>query len=73
MRIENKTYYYFEEKEKGLFTDFLWESHTSMKDFAELCGISVSLLSLIVNGKRAITKKVIEKFEENGFKVKVNE
>lgn len=71
MRIEHKTYYYFEEKEKGLFTDFLWESHTKMSDFAELCGISLSLLSLVVNGKRSITKNIIEKFKENGFKLDI--
>ena len=71
MRIENKTYYYFEEYEKGLFTDFLWESHTSMREFAQNCDISVTLLSMIVNGKRAITLNVLKKFEENGFKVEL--
>ena len=69
MKIVNKTYYYFEEKEKGLFTDFLWESHTKMSDFAELCGISLTLLSLVVNGKRSITKNIIEKFRKNGFNI----
>ena len=69
MRVEHKTYYYFEEKEKGLFTDFLWESHTKMKDFAELCGISLSLLSLVVNGKKPITKRTLEIFAKNGFKL----
>lgn len=71
MRIENKTYYYFEEYEKGLFTDFLWESRTSMREFAQNCDISVTLLSMIVNGKRAITLNVLKKFEENGFKVEL--
>ena len=71
MRVENKIYYYFEEKEKGLFTDFLWESHNKMADFAEKCGISLSYLSLIVNGKRAITKALLKKFAKHGFKVEV--
>ena len=71
MKVVNKTYYYFEEKEKGLFTDFLWQSHTKMSDFAELCGISLTLLSLVVNGKRSITKNIIEKFRENGFNIEL--
>lgn len=73
MRVEHKTYYYFEEKEKGLFTDFLWESHTKMSDFAELCGVSLSLLSLVVNGKRPITKHTLEVFAKNGFKLDIND
>ena len=71
MRVENKSYYYFEEKEKKSFNDFLLQSNTSMRDFAELCGVSITLLSLIVNGKRAITKDMITKFERNGFKLEL--
>ena len=71
MKTVNKTYYYFEEKEKGLFTDFLWESHTKMSDFAELCGISVSLLSLVINGKKPITKRTLNIFKKNGFNLEI--
>ena len=71
MRVESKEYYYFEEIDKGLFTDFLWQSHTSMKDFAELCGVSLSYLSLIINGKRAITNDMIDIFAKNGFELKM--
>lgn len=67
MKIINKQQYFFEENEKGQFTDFLWKSHNSMQDFAELCGISPTLLSLIVNGKRPITKTHLLKFKKNGF------
>ena len=67
MKIINKQQYFFEENEKGQFTDFLWKSHNSMQDFAELCGISPTLLSLIVNGKRPITKTTLLKFKKNGF------
>ena len=69
MRVENKQFYYFDEEEKGRFTDFLRESRTSITQFANMCGISVPLLSLILNGKRAITKNVIQEFENHGFKV----
>lgn len=73
MRVENKIYYYFEEKEKGLFTDFLWESRNSMGDFAEMCGISIAYLSLIVNGKRAISEELLKEFEKNGFTLEIKD
>ena len=57
--------------EKTMFNDFLLNSNVSMKQFAKLCGISMAYLSLIVNGRRAITKSLIEKFAENGFKVEI--
>ena len=69
MRVVSKKYYYFEEEDKGLFTDFLLENHTKMNDFATLCGITLAYLSLVINGKRAITPSLMKKFEENGFKV----
>ena len=69
MKIENKTLYYFTEYEKGLFTDFLWQSKNTMSDFADKCGMSITLLSLIVNGKRPFTTEYRELFERNGFKL----
>ena len=69
MKIENKTLYYFTEYEKGLFTDFLWQSKNTMSDFANKCGMSITLLSLIVNGKRPFTTEYRELFERNGFKL----
>ena len=69
MKIENKTLYYFTEYEKGLFTDFLWQSKNTMSDFADKCGMSITLLSLIVNGKRPFTNEYRELFERNGFKL----
>ena len=71
MRVEYKEYYYFEEVDKGLFTDFLKNTNTSMKDFADSCGISLSLLSLILNGKRSISKNVLNEFKKHGFKVEI--
>lgn len=69
MRIENKVYYYFEEQERNDFFNYLKKSDLNMTTFAEKCGISLSLLSLILGGKRAITKNVIKEFEKIGFKV----
>ena len=69
MRVEHKYFYYFEDKEKELFTDFLWESRSNMQDFAEKCGISLAYLSLIVNGKRSISTELLNKFALNGFDI----
>lgn len=69
MRIEKKTYYYFEKQEKELFYRFLNENNTNMRDFAKKCSISLSLLSLVINGKRSITMHTIEIFAKNGFKL----
>ena len=73
MRVENKKFYYFEKREKGLFVDFLWLNKTTMSEFAELCGISASLLSLVVNGKKPITKRTLEIFKKNGFNLEIED
>jgi len=71
MRVENKEYYYFEDKDKLDFLQFLTQNGMMMTTFANKCDISLSLLSLIINGKRAITKNVIDEFGKNGFKVNI--
>lgn len=71
MRLVNKTYYYFEKEDKVRFEIFLMDRHLKMEDFAKKCSISISLLSLIINGRRAITKKNIDKFKKLGFGVKL--
>ena len=72
MRVEHKKYYYFDEEEKGRFTDFLRENSIKMNDFAANCGISPTLLTLIVKGERTITETTIKKFAENGFEIKID-
>lgn len=67
MRIEQKTYYYFENKDKIDFYIYLTKRLMKMSEFANECGISLTLLSLVVNGKRAITKDLMKKFKEKGF------
>jgi predicted transcriptional regulator len=73
MRIINKQQYYFEEEEKNELTDFLWENRISLTDFAKMCGISNSLLTLILKGERPITKTTLKKFQKNGFTLKFTE
>lgn len=67
MRVEYKQFYYFELEDKERFNNFLDDNGINMSDFATKCDISLTLLSLVVNGKRAITKNVLEQFERNGF------
>lgn len=71
MRKEIKEYYYFEENEKGLFTDFLRENRITMTEFAKNCDISLALLTLVVNGKRSITQNTLDQFAKQGFKVEL--
>ena len=71
MKIEYEEIYYFDEEEKGRFTDFLRDRHYSANDFAKMCGISISLLSMLVNGKRPLNEKHIKIFNKYGFKVEL--
>ena len=69
MRVEHKYYYYFEESDKENFKKFLEKNSMSMNDFANNCGMSLTLLSFIINGRRAINQTIIDLFEKNGFEV----
>ena len=71
MRVEHKYYYYFEESDKESFKKFLEKNSMSMNDFANNCGMSLTLLSFIINGRRAINQTIIDLFAKNGFEVKI--
>lgn len=67
MKVEQKTYYYFDDNDLLAFREFLRTHLMKLSEFAEKCGISTALLSLIIHGKRALTKEHIENFKKNGF------
>ena len=69
MRIEHKTYYYFEEQDTKMFEKYLKEHLMSKTEFATKCGLSVCRLSHIIHGRRAITQNTLDKFIELGLKV----
>ena len=73
MRVVNKRYYYFDEKDKIDFEVFLVKNLMRKGEFAKKCGISLTLLTLLFNGKRAITKEVADLFTKNGFRVVIGE
>lgn len=68
-----KKYYYFDEKDKKMFINFLTKQDITNKEFAKMCGISVGFLSLLFNGKRAISKEIADIFTKNGYKVEIYE
>lgn len=69
----NKRFWYFDEKDKERFAKLLEKEGITKTEFASKCGISLTLLTLLMNGKRSITKEVAEKLTENGFNVKVGD
>ena len=71
MRIENKTNYYFEEKDKRVFLYLLKVNGLTMSDFAKKCFISSSMLTLIINGKRSLPNDFIKEFDKLTTKEKM--
>lgn len=64
-----KTSYLFDDNDKERLKDFLLERKLTREDLVALLGISSTLLSLVVNGKRCVSKKLMQKFEEIGFEL----
>ena len=73
MFVVSKKYYYFDENDKVVFLDFLTRNGITRTDFAKMCGISLTLLTLLFNSKRAITKEIAQAFTSHGFKVNVGD
>lgn len=71
MKVVIKKYYFFDNEDKKRLKVFLAQKDMSYQEFADKIGISKPLLSAIVNGKRALTQNVANKFQENGFKVNI--
>lgn len=71
MKVVIKKYYFFNNEDKKRLKVFLAQKDMSYQEFADKIGISKPLLSAIVNGKRALTQQVANKFQENGFKVNI--
>lgn len=73
MVVVSKRFYYFDEKDKMDFQIFIIKNNITRTDFAKMCNISLTLLTLLFNGKRSITKDVAKMFTEHGFKVDIGE
>lgn len=69
----SKRFWYFDESDKEKFNEMLEKENLTKTDFANKCGISLTLLTLLMNGKRSITKEVAEELTKNGFKVKLGD
>lgn len=68
-----KRFYYFDDKDKQKFELFLKKNDIKKSDFAKKCDISSTLLTLLFNGKRSISKEVAKAFTKNGFKVEIGD
>lgn len=73
MIVVCKRIYYFDNKDKQNFELFLKQNDINRSDFAKKCDISSTLLTLLFNGKRSITKEMAKTFTKNGFKVEIGE
>lgn len=73
MIVVSRRFYYFDEKDKRVFQTFIIKNGITRTDFAKMCNISPTLLTLLFNGKRSITKDVAQAFTKNGFKVEIGE
>lgn len=67
MKIVIDETYYCESKDKKRFNKWLKEKSFKQKDVANILEISFSYLTLVLNGERALTKKMIKKLEQIGF------
>ena len=73
MIVVCKRFYYFDSNDKQKFELFLKENNIKKNDFAKKCDISSTLLTLLFNGKRSITKEMAQAFTNHGFKVNVGD
>lgn len=62
---------YLNDRDRIRFNTFLIKNGLTMTDFAKMCNMTMPYLSLIIRGKRAITREIAETFINNGFKVKL--
>lgn len=71
MRVENKTYYYFEKKDNKDLRTWLSENELTIRKFADMLEISVSYLNAIICGDRPLTEYLLNKFKEKGYLIKL--
>lgn len=70
MRIKTYTRQYFDKKEKLNFQIFLAKKGMMKSEYAEKLGCSPAYLSMVINGKKALSKKFAAKLKTNGFNYK---
>lgn len=69
MRLETKTSRYLEPFDKVKFYEFLKTHDLRLGEVADKLNVSYVYLSVILNGKRAFTKKLEQKLNALGFKL----
>ena len=69
MRTETKTSRYLEAEDKAKFYQFLEEHDLRIGEVAYKLNVSYVYLTVILNGKRAFTKKLEDKLSAIGFRL----
>lgn len=69
MKTVTKTSKFFDENDKEKFIKFMKEKGFAIGTLADWLGISSIYLYTIINGQRAVTKKLEDKLSELGFKL----
>ena len=69
MKEKNKSYLYFDEKDRKRFRMWLIQEGLDQDDIAKRLNISASYFCLILSGKRALTDKVIDGLRKLGYNV----
>jgi len=62
-----KSYYVATPVARKRFRKWLVENDLNYKKFSQKCGCSMAYISAVINGKRHITKSVIDKFHKAGY------
>lgn len=62
-----KSYYVATPVARKRFKKWLIENDLNYKKFSQMCGCSIAYISAVINGKRHITKSVIDKFHKAGY------
>ena len=73
MRVVSKHYYYFEKQDKLDFLMFLKEKNTNILEFSSKCSVSISYMSLILSGKRALNDNIINNMKSIGYELKLGD
>lgn len=69
MNIKIKESRFFEEQDRKQFYKFLIDADLSIGIVADKLDVTYNYLHAVINGKRAFTKKLEEKFSKIGFKL----
>ena len=69
MKIKTKTIKFFDREDEKKFRKWLIDNDLTIGDVADKLNVSYVYLHVVINGNRALTKKLEEKLNNLGFKL----